>query len=397
MEQWTAIDVLAAVVVVLAAWFNLHPPQGEAVRPPHGTVQASLVVVAVGAMVLRRRWPRTVLAITTAATAALTAIGRSPFVLDVPIMLAAYTAAVSMVRRRSVPVIIVAEAALLAGVITAMVIDTAGNDSIHSLLAAAAAWFVGDAKRVRNDYVAGLVEQADQRRLTEVQRERQAVRAERVRIARELHDVVAHSLTVMTVQAGVGLRVMDRRPAETRRSLEAIEATGRTAQDELRLVVGLLREDEADREELAPAPGLKDLAELVETVRAAGITVELSLSGPTGQISPAMELSVYRVVQEALTNVVKHAPGARACVDLACSEREVRMEIADDGGLTGATPPSTAPPSTAPPSAPGGQEFKHGVLGMRERVAAFGGSLSAQRRPESGFLVVARLPVQGAS
>ena len=161
-----------------------------------------------------------------------------------------------------------------------------------------------------------------------------------MRIAHELHDVVAHALAVITVQAGVGRRLADKRPEEASAALESIETIGRTAQDELRVVLGLLREEQAEAGARAPAPRLADLTELVETVRDAGTPVELRMSGTDRRLSPALELSIYRVVQEALTNVVKHAPGARAAVDLTVSAADVRIEVADDGGpLAGSAGP----------------------------------------------------------
>jgi signal transduction histidine kinase len=218
-------------------------------------------------------------------------------------------------------------------------------------------------------------------------RARQEVREERVRIAHELHDVVAHALAVITVQAGVGRRLAGKRPEEASAALESIETIGRTAQDELRVVLGLLREEEAGAGARAPAPRLADLTELVETVRDAGTPVELRMSGTERRLSPALELSIYRIVQEALTNVVKHAPGARAAVDLTVSAQDVRIEVADDGGPAG-------PWGRAAP--PASQGTGHGILGMRERVGAFGGWLVAEPLTADGFRVLAEVPVEGA-
>ena len=180
---------------------------------------------------------------------------------------------------------------------------------------------MGDGVAARRRYLAGLTEQAERERAAETERARQDVREERVRIARELHDVVAHALAVVTVQAGVGLRLMAKRPEEARSALESIELIGRTAQEELRVVVGLLREEGIGAAELSPTPRLADLKELAETVRASGTPVELQMAGIDRQLSPALELTVYRVVQEALTNVVKHAPSARAAVDVTTPAR----------------------------------------------------------------------------
>ena len=201
----------------------------------------------------------------------------------------------------------------------------------------AAGWFIGDSVAARRRYLAGLAEQAERERAAEAERARQEVREERVRIARELHDVVAHTLAVITVQAGVGRRLMAKRPEQAGTALESIEMIGRTAQDELRVVLGLLRDEDAGAAALAPAPRLADLKELVDTVRASGTPVELRTSGTDRQLSPALELTLYRVVQEALTNVVRHAPRARATVDLTVSAAQVRLEVADDGGSAGRT------------------------------------------------------------
>jgi len=214
-----------------------------------------------------------------------------------------------------------------------------------------------------------------------------ALLEERQRIARELHDVVAHTLAVITVQAGVGRRLMAKRPEEAGAALESIEMVGRTAQDELRVVLGLLREEDAGAAALAPAPRLVDLKELVDTVRASGTPVELRTSGTDRQLSPALELTLYRVVQEALTNVVRHAPRARATVDLTVSAAQVRLEVADDGGSARRTAGDQERPDI-----PG---TGHGIVGMRERIGAFGGWLVAEPLA-CGFRVLAEVPIEGA-
>ena len=160
-----------------------------------------------------------------------------------------------------------------------------------------------------------------------------------------------------TVQAGVGRRLMARDPAQAASALESIESIGRTAQDELRVVLGLLRDEQAEAASLAPAPRLTDLKELAETVRDSGNPVDLRVCGMDRALSPSLELSLYRVVQEALTNVVKHAPGARTCVDLTVADSEVSLEVANEPGA---------------PDVAGGAGAGHGIVGMRERVAAFG-------------------------
>jgi CheY-like chemotaxis protein len=222
--------------------------------------------------------------------------------------------------------------------------------------------------------LAGLAEWA---RAAEAGRARQQVREERVRIARELHDVVAHTLAVMTVQAGVGRRLMAKRPEQASTALESIETIGRTAQEELRVVLGLLRDEENGTAALAPALRLVDVKELAETVRASGTPVDLHMSGTGRPLSPALELSVYRVVQEALTSVVKHAPGARATVGLAVCDRGIRLDVTDGGGLAGPPGPRPAASVLAPTS------------GMSARPAAqatgSSGCASRSRRSAAGW------------
>jgi signal transduction histidine kinase len=218
-RQWMVLDVVVVGLGLLAASFNLRPPHSASTPAPHGAVEIILVVLACGPIVLRRKWPIPVLAVVTAATAALVAVGRAPLVLIVMIGLASYTAANRAPRRWSIPALIGAEAVLGLALTIAAERHIAGNNGVQGLLPIAAAWFLGDSIATRRRYVAGLVEQAEQRRSAEAERARQAVREERVRIARELHDVVAHSLAVMTVQAGVGRRVMAEYPEEMRSAL----------------------------------------------------------------------------------------------------------------------------------------------------------------------------------
>ena len=217
-------------------------------------------------------------------------------------------------------------------------------------------------------------------RTVELEHEREekaklAVAEERARIARELHDVVAHNLSIMVVQAGAERRVVaDERP-ETAEVLATIEETGRTAMAEMRRLLGMLRRSD-DELALAPQPSLEHLDTLAEQVREAGLPVELRVEGEPRALPPGIDLSAYRIVQEALTNALKHAGPARARVTVRYGESELDIEIADDG--SGAEEPAPA----------GG----HGLVGMRERVALFGGDLATGRRLGGGYAVRARLP-----
>jgi signal transduction histidine kinase len=386
-RRWLAM----AVLVVCAAPVTL----GLTVGPiPHQRGPELLIAgLACSPIALLRRWPLTVLAAATVGNGLVMARGVAALPLGVMLGFASYFAASRMPR----PVSVTAAAASAAALCGTLVYATfavrnasPAAAAIQTLLPLAAAWFIGDSVAARRRYQAGLAEQAERERAAEAELARQQVREERVRIARELHDVVAHTLAVITVQAGVGRRLMARRPEEASTALESIETIGRTAQEELHVVLGLLRDEENRTAALAPAPGLVDVKELVETVRAAGTAVDLRMSGTDRRLSPALELSVYRVVQEALTNVVKHAPGARATVDLAVSAHQVRLGVTDDGGPAG-HPAGQDSPHAGLARGPG-----HGIVGMRERIGAFGGWLVAEPLTDRGFRVIAEVPIEGA-
>jgi signal transduction histidine kinase len=203
---------------------------------------------------------------------------------------------------------------------------------------------------------------------------REAVVEERARIARELHDVIAHNVSMMVVQAGAERRVVQE--GTTREVLETVEQIGRSALTEMRRLVGMLR-SEVDNS-LAPQPGLDDLATLAKQVREAGLPVELRVEGERRDLPAGIELSAYRIVQEALTNALKHAGDARAEVHVRYGPDSLELEIVDDG-------------TTPPASVSGGG---HGLVGMRERVALYGGRLDAGRRASGGFAVRVLLPIR---
>ena len=389
-RQWFAVCALAACTSLTALTLVLGTHPGERGQ------RFALALLACGPILLLRRWPLPALAAVTAATATAMAQGGVTLPLGIMLGLTAYLTASRLPRRKSLGVSVATVAALgsaLAYAAFANAHAPIGLEAIEGIWPVVAAWVVGDAVATRRRYLTGLAEQAERKqaaeaeraerkRAAEAERARQEVREERVRIARELHDVVAHTLTVMTVQAGVGRRLMGKRPEEAGSALASIEAIGRTAQEELRVVLGLLREEDVEAASLAPAPRLVDLKDLVETVRDSGTPVDLRTSGTDRMLSPSLELSIYRVVQEALTNVVKHAPGASASVDVAVTQSEIRVEIANEAGAPGAEVHR----------GPG-----HGIVGMRERVGAFGGWLVAEPRPGRGFVVLARIPLEGPS
>jgi signal transduction histidine kinase len=267
-----------------------------------------------------------------------------------------------------------------------LLIHTNGDIASLVIIAAIAAWFVGDSVRVRRTYVAGLAEQADQRQREILERAQRSVAEERLQIARELHDVVAHSLSVIAVQSGVGRHVIDEHPAQAKKALAAVEATSRDALSELRRMLGVLRHDDDRPASLIPAPGVSSLSALVEQVCAAGVDVSLDVSSARAhQLSASADLAVFRIVQEALTNVVKHAGSATVRVELRDEPNALVLEILDDGGPGLARYPSTFDEVDA----------HHGIIGMRERVLLFDGAFEARPRPEGGFRVFARLPLEG--
>jgi signal transduction histidine kinase len=208
---------------------------------------------------------------------------------------------------------------------------------------------------------------------------RRAVEAERSRIAGELHDVVTHNVSVMVVQAGAARSVLDSSPDDAREALLAVEASGRTAMSELRHLLGLLAPAGGEEDMLVPQPGTARVPALVERVRAAGLSVELTVTGAR-DLPPGVDLAAYRVVQEALTNVIKHAGTSRAAVVLEYRPDDLLITVTDDGR-----------PATGP-GGPGGR----GLIGLRERIGLYGGELDAGPRPGGGWRVRARIPVEGS-
>lgn len=229
------------------------------------------------------------------------------------------------------------------------------------VLIAVTAWIVGNSVRMRRKYGEALRDQA--------------VTEERLRIARELHDMISHSIGVIAIQAGVGSRVIDSQPAEARNSLETIEATSRETLAQLRRTLGSLRRSEAAPAEFDPAPGLADLDRLVASTGAAGVRVELRRIGRARPVPADIDLSAYRIIQEALTNVVRHAGTDTCRVTVEFREGDLLIEITDDGRGTAVASPGAG----------------FGIAGMRERVHMLFGEFAAGPRPEGGFGVTARL------
>ncbi|TMQ82647.1 sensor histidine kinase [Actinomadura soli] len=247
-------------------------------------------------------------------------------------------------------------------------------------------WVLGRNLRLRRAYFAELEDRAARLERARGTDARAARVEERSRIARELHDVVAHHVSVMTVQAGAARRIIDRDPGSAREAMSTIEEVGRTALSEMRRIVGVLRTDrdpERAGRELAPQPGLGDLGELLDHVRETGLSVQLWIEGEARPPSPGVDVAAFRLIQEALTNTLKHAgPQARAWVRLYYGDGDLTVEIEDDGR------------GTATFMAEDGDNPGHGLVGMYERVALYGGELKIGPRVGGGFGVRARFPLE---
>ena len=258
-----------------------------------------------------------------------------------------------------------------------------GGDWAWTEVLLVACWATARGLHDRQERLALVQARAEHLERDRAEAARRAVTEERLRIARELHDVVAHSMSVIAVQSGVGGHVMDTQPEEARKALAAIEATSRSALTEMRRLLGVLRADGEPQGALAPAPGLADIGTLLSQVGEAGLKVWVQVTGDRRPLPPGVDLSAYRVIQEALTNVLKHAPSSPATVTISYAADAVTVEVADEG--------SERP---AGGNRGGDAGSGHGIIGMRERVAVFGGELTAGPRPEGGFLVRARFPLE---
>ncbi|MFI5658395.1 sensor histidine kinase [Streptomyces sp. NPDC051684] len=339
-------------------------------------VSWTLLAVSLSALVWRRRWPVAVASVTGAACAGWALYGHIGELLNLPVILALYTVAVLGSRRCTAWVAVIAAAA--SGAVALAV----GKDVVNpqGLPVLEMVWpliplLLGEVVRTRRELLAEYAARAER---AEADREREAARRvqqERTRIARELHDVVAHTVAAMTVQAGVALDTLDRRPEVARESMRTVREAGKEAVRELRATLTVLREPDA--ESIAPAPGVDRIPELVSTFAGSGTEISLSQDVPDPAAVPRMvHLAAYRIVQEALTNVVKHADARHTAVSVSLEERHLCVEVVDDGrGHAGRD------------SEPG-----FGLIGMRERAGAVGGSIDYGHRADGGFRVRALLP-----
>jgi signal transduction histidine kinase len=337
-------------------------------------------------LALRRRWPVAVWLV----VGIVTSIHGASELVDPPLsfggVVAVYTVASRCGRRTSYTVAAVTAACIAGAILVSR--DTPWVTTAFLYAVFATAWILGDSVRVHRAHAAELEERA--RRLERDREEdaRRAAAAERVRMARELHDVVAHHVSVIALQSQAAEVLLPDDPARAAEAVGAIGVTARQALGELRRMVGALRQegDEAGRDGnggLTPQPGVSDLSELVQAVVETGLAVRLEIVGEPRPLPPGVDLSAYRIVQEALTNVLKHARAGTASVVLRYGDAELGIRVVDDG----------APHPTDGPAAVNGHGG-HGLIGMRERVGLFDGTLAAGPRPDGrGFLVEATLPI----
>ena len=394
---------LVTVVTVFGAWGEAHPRQISdkvpVTSPAAHTPTAALLLVAVASLVLagRNRWPRLVLAVSAGAVAVYSLLGYVNGAALLAPVVAVYTLATKETPRRAIAWSLAVLAVLMAasGVHNPFGPTGGGFYLIPGLIAAGC--LGGIAIASRRAYVASIEERADQ----EAQRR---IDEERLRIARDLHDVVAHTMATINVQAGTAAHVAAERPEVATQALLTIKAASKDGLRELRAILNVLRRaDEADPTQ--PTPGILQLEALIERARQAGLETRLSVTGAKRSLPAAVELTAYRIVQESLTNTIRHAGPTTAAVSLTYLDTELLVEVTDTGL---GHPPGTSPAAgTEAGPGPGGPRdgdsadrppgAGHGLAGMRERAATVGGTIEAGPLAASGFRVAARLPAPRAS
>lgn len=386
-----AADALLAVGLLLVGLPELFleelPDHSgyEQFRDPD-VLNALLVTVVTMSLAWRRRHPLPVLLFIIGGELAMAVAGYPPSVADVAaFLIAVYSVAAHRGLAQSALGGVLGSVYFLVYLVLAPV-ESSPLVIVTDCALVVGVWVLGRNLRLRRAYFAELEDRAARLERARGTDARAARIEERSRIARELHDVVAHHVSVMTVQAGAARRIIDRDAGSAREAMSTIEEVGRTALSEMRRIVGVLRTDrDAEREgrELAPQPGLGDLGELLDNVRETGLAVQLWIEGEARSPSPGVDVAAFRLIQEALTNTLKHAgPQARAWVRLYYGDRDLTVEIEDDGR------------GTATFVADNEDNPGHGLVGMYERVALYGGELKIGPRVGGGFGVRARFPLE---
>jgi signal transduction histidine kinase len=366
-----ALAVVLALITLAGSAGESHPSQTSD-QPPRGvhlavpTVAYLLVAVSALALIWRRRRPVLVLAVSLAATLVYTCLGYENGAVVLNPLFALYAVAVAVPTARAIGLAVITMLSLMAATAAFGPFGTGGGFVLIPG-EVAAALFLGLWVASR---AAALREREEQAR--------RAVDAERLRIARELHDVVAHTMATINVQAGVAAHVIDRQPDQAANALEAIKQASKEGLRELRGILNVLRQAD-EQDERSPAPRLAQLDELVENLTRAGLPTSVTVEGRTRALAPTVDLTAYRIVQESLTNTLRHAGPATAHVTLSYADDELRVEVLDSGrGRVDVTPEGAG----------------HGIAGMRERTEAVGGTLLAGAAPEGGFRVQAWLPLR---
>jgi len=352
-------------------WLHAHQPGGA----------YALVVLSGVALVFRRKWPIPILVATVALTAAYAASGFVPGGALVAVYVALYTVGSTASRRVNATSLVASVVVLFVATGVNSPFGWLGGTNTVMVACCLAASAIGAAVAGRRQVFATMVERAERAELDREEEARRRVDAERVRIARELHDVVAHSMSMINVQAGVAAHVLDTRPNQAAEALAAIREASREGMRELRAILNVLRQVDASEEPArAPAPRLAQLDALAAATTQAGLPTSLVVTGDPGGVSPAMELAVYRIVQESLTNVLRHAGrDVHATVQVDMDDTSVKVTIVDDG--------------RGPAALESHLGSGTGIAGMRERTAAFGGHLDAGPRAGGGWRVQAVMPL----
>jgi len=399
--DWGVDTAIAVVATIAAAWaaavqirngqadYAIPGPDGGRIVTPYTPLAVAYLLV-LGAMLttaplaFRRRYPAGVFCMIMGAVFATS--GHSTVVTFAAVLFAAYSAILYSPYRRLALLFVSIAAVIVTAAFPNTTPPVPARFTALLVLLPTAAVAAGMRTWQRR---AG--DSAERLRLAQAEHEaqtRRAVEAERARIASELHDVVTHNVSVMVVQAGAARSVLDSSPEQAREALLAVEGSGRTAMGELRHLLGLLAPADGEKDaELVPQPGLGQVQALVDRVRAAGLAAELVVTEGARPLPPGVDLAAYRVVQEALTNVLKHGGGARAVIRLAYGERELVITVTDDGSPAGYGP-------QGPPGTPGSPGTGRGLIGLRERLSLYGGELDAGPRPGGGWRVRAIIPLE---
>jgi signal transduction histidine kinase len=370
--------LVAGVFTVAVLAITAHIPPADAGEVGSHAVDGlgySVVVLSGAALALRRRWPLPVFGVVTALLALYAARNYAGGPVYAAFGIALYSVAISTDRRRA---LLLGAAGVVALFVPHITLARRGAGWVPLLFLSwvAGIVFFGDAARNRRAYFAALEQRAHDLEQSREEEARRQVAEERLRIARDVHDVVAHSIASINVQSSVAAHVMDQQPERAREALLAIKQASKEALTDLRAALGQLRQEDEDAP-LAPAPALSQLDALVATAAQAGVPVEVSVRGEPHPLPPAVEATAFRIVQESLTNVVRHAGPARATVSMTYAASAVELEVVDDGKGANGAAGSTG----------------HGLRGMQERAASVGGRLEAGPRPGAGgFRVWARLP-----